>query len=214
MIRTHTLHEKVLPATLPLLAILTIAACSAPPAPPTGGDRFVGFDDHGQTLPATTAQTQACVLDRRTGLIWEVGRPEDVGHTYSWYSTEKQIHMSEPGLANGGDCPLDRCDTEARLEAVNAAGLCGQHDWRLPSRDEVLTLTARAPSGNEHVLDPDFFPNTIAGEYWTGETFRLYPSSAWALDTRTGLDRTDWKTQAKPVRLVRGTFQRGKRRDK
>lgn len=213
MIRTHTLRKKASPAAL-LLAILTTAACSSPPPPPTGAERFVKFDDSGQTLPATTEQAHSCVLDQRTGLVWEVGRPEDQGHTYSWYSADKQIHMSEPGQANGGDCPSDRCDTEARQMTINGAGMCGQRDWRLPSRDEALTLTARAPSGNPHVLDPDFFPDVLAGEYWTGETFRLYPRSAWAFDTRTGLDRTDWKTAAKPVRLVRGTFQRGKRRDK
>lgn len=213
MTRIDTPRKKASLTTL-LLTALTVAACSAPPPPPAGAERFVKFDDSGQALPATTGQTHSCVLDRRTGLVWEVGHPGDQGHTYSWYSADKRIHMSEPGQANGGDCPLDRCDTQARREAVNGAGLCGQRDWRMPSRDEVLTLTARAPSGNPHVLDPDFFPDAVAGEYWTGETFRLYPRSAWAFDTRTGLDRTDWKTVAKPVRLVRGTFQRGKRRDR
>ena len=193
------------------ILMLGIAAGCGPSVPlPTGADRFQRLGDDGQPLATGSVdRPHSCVLDRATGLTWAIGDAADAAQTYSWFSPDHTAHLSEPGVEDGGQCKLGSCDTAALVATVNAAGQCRHTDWRLPSRDEALTLTARASSGNPHVLDPDFFPDTIAGEYWTGESFRLYPRSAWAFDTRTGLDRADWKKNAKPVRLVRGVFDRG-----
>ncbi len=192
------------------MLLLAIAAGCRPPAPmPTGAERFQRLGSDGQPLPEPANRSHACVLDRVTGLTWAIADAAGGAQTFSWFSPDPAVHLSDPGIQNGGQCKLTSCDTAAFAASINAAGFCGQSDWRLPGREEALTLTARAPSGNPHVLDPDFFPDTVAGEYWTGETFGLYPQSAWAFDARTGLDRTDWKKNAKPVRLVRGVFDRG-----
>lgn len=197
-------------------ALLAVLAAGCAPAPvPADGDRFVMLDASGQPMQRADGG-QHCVLDSRTQLTWEVKRSAEGlhhrAHTFSWYSTDKQLHMSEPGLEGGGQCPLERCDTEAMVAAVNAAGLCGHHDWRLPSRDEIVTLGNRRQIGPGIAMDRRFFSDSLAAEYWAGTTFRLYPKSAWAFDTRTGLDRADLKSVAKPVRLVRGTMARPKKR--
>lgn len=112
--------------------------------------------------------------------------------------------MSQPGTADGGQCSIARCDTASLIEQVNQAGLCGYQDWRLPLREELLTLGDGQLVESGQVLDPAFFPLDRAGEYWTGSTFRLYPDAAWLVDSRNGLDRAERKTEARFVRLVRG----------
>lgn len=210
--RPMTQHDRRrspgIQAAAAVLLLAIAAGCRAPEPLPTGAERFLRLGSDGQPLAPAATGPHACVLDRVTGLTWVVMETRSGAGTYSWFSADPATHASDPGVLDGGRCGLGSCDTAALVSSFNAAGYCGQSDWRLPNREEALTLTARAPVGNPHVLDPEFFPDTVAGEYWTGETFRLYPQSAWAFDTRTGLDRTDWKRNAKPVRLVRGVFDR------
>lgn len=201
-------------AKVPLcLAFLSLAlglpGCLRVPVP-DDPDRFVRLDAAGQPLAASAAdQAHACVHDARSGLTWAVPRPGDArldpGHRYSWYDARREAHLGDPGLRGGGACGIERCDTEALLAAVNAAGLCGHADWRLPIREEAIALGKRHGSFALG-LDPALFPAASAAEFWTASTFRLYPQSAWAFDPGNGLDRADLKTVAKPVRLVRGTL--------
>jgi hypothetical protein len=187
--------------------LLLTGSCEKGPELPAVAEAWVKIGDDGRPLPPGAAGMHSCVLDERTGLMWEVKRNEpglhDNTHTYSWYSTDRQVHMSDTGLPDGGKCAHSRCDTEAFVEAVNRAGLCHYHDWYLPVRNELMSLGDRRLSDSGLVIDTDFFVHTIPGEHWTAETFRLYPQAAWAVDMRHGLDRADRKTEAKPVRLVR-----------
>lgn len=199
-------RRALLPACLGVLALL-VGGCSAePPVPPTW--QFVRVDAAGEPL-APGASGHHCVLDERTGLLWEVKRPESGLHyregLYTWYHSDKTEHLGEPGVQDGGDCALSRCDTEAFVAAVNAAGLCGRHDWRMPSRDEALTLLDPTRVGKGPTLHPDYFPDAPLGEFWTGTTFRMYPKGAWTVDTIYALDRVDDKADAKRVRLVSGS---------
>lgn len=169
---------------------------------------LVRLDAHGLAMPADSAGTDhLCVLDSRAGLIWEVKRTEsglhDRSNTFTWFSSESRVHKNDPGVRDGGECGLGRCDTEAFVEAVNSAGLCGHSDWRLPTREELMSLGAPAPDGRGRVVDRQFFPHAAEGEFWSASTFQMYPSGAWAVDARHGLDRVDAKAAAKPVRLVR-----------
>lgn len=197
-----------LPAVLGLLA-LGLAGCSSE-APPPPSWQFVRIDAAGDRIPAEALpQAHHCVLDERTGLLWEVKQAEQGlhqrDHLYSWYHPDKDEHLGEPGLRGGGECPLEQCDTAAFVAAVNAAGLCGRNDWRMPSRDESLTILDPTLVGRGPTLHPDYFPTAVQGEFWTGTTFRLYPKGAWTVDTIYALDRVDDKVGAKHVRLVSGS---------
>jgi hypothetical protein len=196
---------------LVLAALLTATACERPERRQvpqfSDAERYLLLGADGLPLdPADTGQ-QHCVHDQRTGLVWEIKQADGLhgsDQTYSWYASGKPVHMGEPGEQGGGRCLLDRCDTERLVEAVNQAGYCGADDWRLPSREEVVTIGDRRHAEQGLALNPALFPNTVPTEYWTATTFRLYPKTAWAFDTRHALDRADWKASAKPVRLVRG----------
>ncbi|QKK01431.1 MAG: DUF1566 domain-containing protein [Pseudomonadota bacterium] len=187
-----------------LVAVLGACRPAADPAPVSA--QWVKIDADG-TPALVDMQRHHCVFDQRTGLMWEVKRHDSAlhhpAHTFTWHSSDEQLHMSDPGLPDGGDCSVARCDTEGLAAAVNAAGLCGYRDWRVPTRAELLTLGDLSLRQTGQVIDPAFFPQLVVDEYWTIETFRLYPQSAWAVSARHGLDRADLKREPKPVRLVR-----------
>lgn len=196
-------------ALLAASVVVLLLGCGSPrqkaPMIPDA-ERFVLLDAQG--APAADGSAAHCVYDRRTRLVWELKQPgaglHANAHTYSWYSGNREVHLSEPGTEGGGSCPLDRCDTEAVVVAVNREGWCGASDWRLPSREEAITLGDRRQIKSGLALDPRAFASIGPAEYWTGSTFRLYPESAWAFNTANALDRADWKHATKPVWLVRG----------
>lgn len=213
---TKTLYSGCRPriasgsVTFGLLAALLANGCGPTESGPAlEEDRFVALDSSGQAIElANNDGLHACVHDRQSGLTWSVEHDGEGllarDNTFSWYSSDPAIHMNDPGLPDGGDCSLNRCDTEALVVAVNAHGLCGHHDWRLPTRDEAMRLADRRPGDTGTTLNPEFFPHAVASDYWTGSTFRRHYIGAWAIDIRYGLDRVDAKTAAKPVRLARG----------
>ncbi|WP_295582465.1 hypothetical protein [uncultured Lamprocystis sp.] len=43
-------------------------------------------------------------------------------------------------VQNGGSCSGNDCDTDGFVRAVNAQGLCGARDWRLPANVELLSI--------------------------------------------------------------------------
>jgi hypothetical protein len=200
-------------ATLPTLLLAALLAGCMPAPPPEDPHRFVLLDAQGQ--PLANGNGHHCVLDSASQLTWAVPRAgdalHDARHRYTWFSEDRAQHLGEPGIENGGDCAIARCDTAALIEAVNATGLCGHHDWRLPTHEEAIMLGKR--HGETALgMHPRLFPDVRGAEVWTATTFRMYPQSAWAYNTGIALDRADLKTEAKPVRLVRGTLVLPKRR--
>lgn len=185
--------------------LLLLAACQT--AVPPASDQWLPVAGDGSVLTLDELGQHACVLDRRTGLMWQVAserseihRPRD---TFTWHDLNRDGNLGEPGLPGGGECSLAQCDTSALASAVNAQGLCGHRDWFVPGREQLMTLVDRRHVDDGQVLDRRFFPEDPAGEFWSGSSFRLYPQSAWVVDTRVGLDRAELKTEPRHVRLVR-----------
>lgn len=194
------------PAALLLVLALT-SACNDPVEQPPTSENWQRVDASGHILSPGESGAHHCVFDPASGLMWQVhgssGGLHDAGNRYSWYSPDKQQNMSEPGLEDGGRCEASPCDTQGLVAVVNERQLCGHSGWRLPSRAELFSLGDLALRDAGLIVDAAFFPEATAGEYWTAETFRLYPDSAWAVDFGNGLDRADFKSEAKSVRLVR-----------
>jgi len=150
-----------------------------------------------------------CVEDLRTGLTWEVKSDapglHDWRNTYSWYDPgETHGELDYRGVADGGRCAASRCDTSNFVEAVNAAGHCGFSDWRMPSRDELMSISDPGKGRSPPTANLDYFPFTQPEEYWTGNDYGTQYQSAWAWNFFYGHDRVDWKRAPKFVRLVRG----------
>lgn len=179
------------------------------------GFSFVKLGPSGTPLPDQSATYDVtpwpCIQDLVTGLVWEVhtddGGLRDRDWTYSWYNSTGRNDGGNAGLANGGICLAGAgCDTEKFVEAVNAAGLCGHADWRLPDREELRTLQLTQNNNVRYLGDPAYFPEpTLTGfgtrPKWTS-TPTLDGETAWQMYT-VGASKS-FKRGRSPVRLVRG----------
>lgn len=177
---------------------------------------FVRLNDHGDAWQGNVEQSSwACVLDKRTNLIWEVktDTPSLRGQqwTYSWYEPALTGAHNYAGKANGGKCYSESyikssCDTQAYVAAVNAVKLCGHSDWRLPNNAELRTLLDRNENCPGECVDLQVFPNTAKGGYWTSSQFGEHICYAWGVDFELGDASGANKNTPLFVRLVRGKW--------
>lgn len=196
-----------------LVLVLFLGACepSAGPAPNIHDSKYVALDAAGTELEALPAEWP-CVLDRYTGLTWEVKSDQpglhDWQNTYSWYDPdESNDELDYRGTPDGGACRDSGCDTHAYVEAVNAAGHCGHADWRVPGRDELASISDPRRTGRPPTANTDYFPHTQVGEYWTANDYAFQWNAAWVWNFQHGHDRVEWKATPRFVRLVRGEAQ-------
>ncbi|MDF1614644.1 DUF1566 domain-containing protein [Desulfurivibrio dismutans] len=148
----------------------------------------------------------SCVQDNRTGLIWEVKVDDDshlrhLGHTYSWYNEENATNGGNAGTQNGGTCSGSECDTQAFVQDVNAAGLCGANDWRLPTVQELLSVVDNGRTST--AIDLDYFPNTSSDQFWSSSPYAGHVNPAWLVSFSGGRVYYDGKGSGNRVRLVR-----------
>ncbi|CAK0763599.1 conserved exported hypothetical protein [Gammaproteobacteria bacterium] len=127
----------------------------------------------------------ACTRDNVTGLTWEVktadGGMRDLNHTYTW------------------------SDAANYAASVNAVGLCGFNDWRVPTVKELQGIVHAGTSSPS--IDTTYFPNTLSNWYWTSTTYTPVPDDAW--DVLFNVGYVDYlgkgsNVDVPGVRLVRG----------
>ena len=197
------------------------AAAAAKALPKTGAGT-VGFDftkisNAGAVLPASAAfgsgaSDWACTFDNTTGLMWELKSPTTsdlryAGNSYTWYSTDSLTNGGNQGYADGGFCVGGiPCDTESFVNAVNAAGLCGHSDWRMPTLPELTSVIdySQPYGGSQPAIAPGYFPNTPFDDaYWTATTSAASPSNAYYVYFDGGYTVAYHKDDDHYVRLVR-----------
>jgi len=148
----------------------------------------------------------ACVRDNQSGMTWEVKSPEpglhNIDNIYSWYDPDQTSNGGYAGKANAGVCIDSDCDTYSYIKAVNATKLCGLSDWHLPSRFELNTILDATVFFPGPTLPKEYFPETLAGKYWTDTTFRTRRAGAWVWGFDYGSDYVVEKSKALSVRLL------------
>ena len=196
--------------TITAFVVLTLPACGSDSVP--GAEihdtKYRAVSDSGEVLDASVAPG-ACVLDQYTGLVWEVKSDlpglHHRGNTYTWYNpAEAHRELDYRGTPNGGTCSGSACDTSAFVEAVNRTGMCGYSDWRMPTRDELGSISDPRKTGAPPTINTRFFPQTEPGEYWSANDYQFQWNAAWLWNFNTGLDRVEWKQSPRYARLVRG----------
>ena len=128
------------------------------------GFSFTKIDAAGQPLPAG-APVWSCVKDNVTGLMWEVktvGGLRDWNTRYSNYDSTTQIQDNQSPVTQA---VIDAATNSVGFKnAVNAQGLCGATDWRMPTSLELSSLVDYGAVFPTPVIDPAWFPNTKTGE--------------------------------------------------
>lgn len=187
---------------LMIIFCLLLAACERNP-----GDLV---SPHDTKYRSVEVGDEICVLDTITQLMWQTKTSmtglHNTANTYSWFDPDEQNgELDYRGLEDGGSCDGSACDTWHYTRAVNKAGFCGHNDWRMPSKNELFSISDLRRATAPPTINTAFFPNTKAAEYWSGNDYSFQYNTAWAWNFELGHDRVDWKKESKYVRLVRGT---------
>ena len=172
---------------------------------PAGFD-YTKLDADGEALP-DSATDWSCVRDNYAGLIWEVkvddaSNPRHFENTYSWYVPDATTNGGQAGTMDGGTCTGSNCDFEGLVEAVNETRLCGVTDWRVPTRQELLSLVNAGQASP--AISSAYFPWT-SGAFWSTTPVSSDSTAAWQLDFNAGAMNPQDKSTALNVRLVRET---------
>ena len=94
-----------------------------------------------------------------------------------------------------------RCDTEKFVQDVNAAGMCGRSDWRMPTFRELHSLVRLGVSPS---IDGGYFPNTVPSVFWSSSPVASSSSAAWFVHFVSGGSSSfDPRQYGHSVRLVR-----------
>ena len=158
--------------------------------------------------PGDAADEWGCTRDEVTGLLWETktrtGRRAG-SRSYTFYS---------PDYDPDGDYGSPS-DMTGYLNAVNQSGLCGAHDWRLPTPAELMGIVDMSMIQMPPV-DQRYFPNTASNFYWAGGQplgWQLEKELAWGSSFLFGLGDigAQFRASPRPVRLVRGGKATGER---
>lgn len=192
-------------------------------------DGFSGFsytkiDSNGNSL-AADASSWSCVRDNINGLIWQVKLSKnnvigdqgfrDSDDRFSWYNSDSAGNGGNEGFPDqfGSTCfdydverPETYCNTEAYVNRINQAGYCGLNNWRMPSRNELVSIINY---GNKNAAADLVYFNDVDAtvsdlHIWSRDSKASHPEGAWNVDFFNGNYFIYDKGEAHSIRLVSG----------
>ena len=167
----------------------------------------IDWDDVGGN--ESTGQRWSCVRDNHTDLYWEVKL--DTGTAPATITEPSTASLLDLRHKNNGFLRADIANTGVSwiilVNAFNTANICGFNDWRVPTIDEILTISDKDSAGT-FAMDENYFPN-IADDnliHWTSSTTTLSATNNiyWYFDQVNGDDGYLSTNGYAHIRLVRG----------
>lgn len=140
------------------------------------------------------ADDWGCTLDRVTGLIWELKEAD--GGPRDWQAVYTNLRPGNGGF--GGTT-----DAAGYVSAVNATGLCGATDWRLPTRNELLGALDYGIALPGPLMPAAWFPNVLSRQYWTADGTGASGPEAYYVKLYSGEFYPGARVTRYPVMLVR-----------
>ena len=137
-----------------------------------------------------------CVQNNNTGFVWE-------GKTASGSRSGSSIYTNyDASYPNGTDINVST-NSIGYVNSVNAIGLCGYTDWRLPTYFELEEIQESEGSPK---IDTAWFPNTQVNYYWTSSSTNAANSQTWVTYFQPGGIRiSSPRNLTHAVRLVRAS---------
>ncbi|MGF1901984.1 DUF1566 domain-containing protein [Aliivibrio sifiae] len=136
------------------------------------GFKFIKLDKNGNKVDISTSEW-SCVLDDRSGLIWEVKSADEASIQFKNRQLALEYNNVAPFIKdkNLATCKTSGdsiCTTKDYVEYINSIQLCGKSNWRLPRFHEVYNLidfgeTQTNEDGEVYGLSANFFPNQPKG---------------------------------------------------
>ena len=185
------------------------------------GFDFTLLDADGEEI---FAGTPSCIRDNVTGLIWEIKTTTGLRahtHTFTWFN-DGDLNGGNEGAqtSTATSCftnsTLTNCNTQEYIAAVNNTGMCGGHDWRLPTVNELVSILNYSQTEDKMALggnNSQLWPNhaKTSTPYWTSLSaiFGVADSespealSAWVVNLSSGDERAILKSNNAHILLVR-----------
>jgi hypothetical protein len=190
-------------------------------SPPLTG--YTKISNTGKILPETAKlgdglSDWACTKDNKTGLIWEIKTSNglyfdwlrDFKKVYSNYSYGQTDHDSHGNITGYGTL----YNSDVFVKDINTKSLCGASNWRLPTKEELMTLVVCQDGKydedggcvyinltNEPTINSTYFPNTQRESFWTSSVYGI--CCAYYVNFLNGYSNIEIKYMNFSVRLVR-----------
>lgn len=133
-----------------------------------------------------TLNDESVLTDDNTGLMWQ---QQDDGNTYTWYQ------------ASG---TYDEMYNPASENVCGNLVVSGYSDWRLPTKNELISIVDYAIPFLSETIKTTYFPDTKPSGYWSSTVYDNYPGYAWAVYFNDGGVYSNSKYYDVYVRCVRG----------
>ncbi|HRH05362.1 MAG TPA: DUF1566 domain-containing protein [Burkholderiaceae bacterium] len=164
------------------------AACTAAPIGATGYSLvFKGCDAANE---ATYYDKSECVRDNATGLIWQGQTPAGTGLRSNNAFKTNYDNITKAQKWNGAtyvfpnQADLDNSSNSLGFKnSINASNLCGFNNWRIPTKDELLSIVKLS---EYPTIDNAWFPNTYDWTYWSSSPVTGTDSESYVVRFYTG----------------------------